>query len=98
MDLSRLIHERFHLVTTVPQWREKRLLFAPGETPVVDREELSPSVEDWPALLKHLDLHYKRLRRKLKKVQSKGEEIQNPDWQKELEEIAKKVEALEKDL
>jgi metallo-beta-lactamase family protein len=98
MALSQLIRERFHLVSTVPQWREKRVLFAPGETPVAEQEGISPSKEDWPALLKHLDRHYKRLRRKLKKLQSIDEEVRNPDWQKELEEIAAKVEALEKEL
>jgi metallo-beta-lactamase family protein len=98
MALSQLIRERFHLVSTVPQWRERRVLFVPGETPVGEQERISPSKEDWPALLKHLDRHYKRLRRKLKKLQSIDEEVRNPDWQKELEEIAAKVEALEKEL
>jgi NurA-like 5'-3' nuclease len=74
------------------------VFFAPGETPLVEQEGISPSKEDWPDLLKHLDRHYKRLRRKLKKLQSIDEEVRNPDWQKELEEIAAKVEALEKEL
>jgi hypothetical protein len=86
------------LVSTVPQWREKRVLFAPGEAPVAEKEEISPSKEDWLALLKHLDRHYKRLRRKLKKLQSIEEEVPNPDWQKELEELAGKIEKLEKEL
>jgi hypothetical protein len=98
MALSQLIRERFHLVSTVPQWREKRVLFAPAEPPVSEREEISPLVEEWPVLLKHLDRHYKRLRRKLKKLQSMEEEVRDPDWQKELEEIAAKVEKLEKEL
>jgi NurA-like 5'-3' nuclease len=85
-------------VSTVPQWREKRVLFAPIETPVAEKEEISLCKEDWPALLKHLDRHYKRLRRKLKKLQSIDEEVRNLDWQKELEEIAAKVEKLEKEL
>jgi metallo-beta-lactamase family protein len=98
MALSQLIRERFHLVSTVPRWREKRVLFAPGETPVAEQEEIPISREDWPVLLKQLDRHYKRLRRKLKKLQSIDEEVPNPELQKELEEIAAKVEALEKEL
>jgi metallo-beta-lactamase family protein len=98
MALSQLIRERFHWVTTVPQWRDKKVLFAPGEVSVPEREEISAPMKDWPALLKHLDRHYKRLRRKLKKLQSADEEAGHPDWQRELEEIAAKVETLEKEV
>jgi DNA-binding ferritin-like protein len=65
---------------------------------VAEKEEISPSKEEWPALLKHLDRHYKRLRRKLKKLQPIEEEVRDPVWQKELEELAAKVEKLEKEL
>ncbi len=100
MKLGQLIGEQFHLKATVPEWREKKVLFngiesvAPGEEV---KEEL-PQEEPFPVLLNHLDRTYKRLRRKLKKEKKKGEEVHDPGWLKQLGEVSKRLEELEKEL
>ena len=100
MKLGQLIGEQFHLKTTVPQWREKKVLFggieseAPGEEV---KEELLPE-EPFSVLLNHLDRIYKRLRRKLKRGKKRGEEVPDPGWLKQLGEVSKRLEELEKEL
>ena len=100
MELSELIRQQFHFKTTVPQWREKRFLFAPEKEviPKEEAEEVEPSEETLSVLFKHLDRSYKRLRRKLKRGKSKGKELQDPRWLRQLEEVNKKLEELESEL
>jgi metallo-beta-lactamase family protein len=100
MELSELIRQQFHFQTTVPQWREKRFLFAPEKEvmPEEEAEEVEPSEETLSVLFRHLDRSYKRLRRKLKRGKSKGKELQDPRWLRQLEEVNKKLEELESEL
>ncbi len=100
MKLGQLIGEQFHLRTAVPQWREKKVLFGgvEGEAPVEEpKEELVPE-EPFSALFNHLDRTYKRLRRKLKRGKKKGEETLDQGWLKQLGEVSKRLEELEKEL
>jgi metallo-beta-lactamase family protein len=99
-ELSQLISEQFHFKTTVPQWREKRVLFGDGEKGESEErvEEGLPPEEFFSALFRHLDRTYKRLRRKLKREKKKGEEIYDSGWLRELEEVSKKLEKLESEL
>src|SRR4030043_253229 len=88
-ELSQLISERFHFKTTVPQWREKRVLFGDGETGVSEErvgKELPPE-ESFSVLFRHLDRTYKRFRRKLKREKKRGVEIYDSGWLKELGEV-----------
>jgi metallo-beta-lactamase family protein len=100
MELSQLIREQFHLKTTVPQWREKRVLFGDEEKGVPEErvEEGFPPEEPFSVLFRHLDRTYKRLRRKLKREKKRGEDFYDPRWLKQLEEINKKLEELEEEL
>jgi metallo-beta-lactamase family protein len=100
VELSQLIRERFHFKTTVPQWREKRILFSEVEKGIPEREveeELLPE-EPLSVLLNRLDRTYKRLRRKLKREKKKGEDVSHPGWWRQLEEAQQKLEALEKEM
>jgi metallo-beta-lactamase family protein len=99
-ELSQLISEQFRFKTTVPQWREKRVLFGDGETGVSEErvEEGLPPEESFSDLFRHLDRTYKRLRRKLKREKKRGEEVYDSGWLKELEEVSKKLEQLEEEL
>jgi ribosome-associated translation inhibitor RaiA len=84
----------------VPQWREKRFLFD-GEEKVISEErgeEGLPSEESLSTLFSHLDRTYKRLRRKLRREKKKGEDVYDPKWLKQLEEVNKKLEELEEEL
>jgi len=99
-ELSQLIRERFHFKSTVPQWREKKVLFGEGEMEVAEEgvgEELI-SEESFSTLFNHLDRTYKRLRRKLKREKKRGDDLYDPRWLKQLEEINKKLEELEEEL
>jgi metallo-beta-lactamase family protein len=110
MGLGELIRQQFHLKTTIPQWREKRFLFAPEKEMMPERvapekvvpeeraETILPPRGAWSALLGHLDRNYKRLRRKLKRERSKGKEVLDPRWLRQLEEINEKLEKLESEL
>jgi metallo-beta-lactamase family protein len=100
MGLSQLVSERFHLKTSVPQWREKRVLFSEVEKGMPEEEikEESPPEEPLSVLLNRLDRTYKRLRRKLKREKKKGEEFCDPKRLRQLEEIDKKLEELEEGL
>jgi len=100
VELSQLIRERFHFKTTVPEWREKRILFSEVEKGIPEREveeELLPE-EPLSVLLNRLDRTYKRLRRKLKREKKKGEDVSHPGWWRRLEEAQQKLEALEKEM
>ncbi len=100
MELSQIIRQQFHLNATVPQWREKRWLFAP-EREVMPEEEatkVEPSDEKLPVLFQKLERNYKRLRRKLKRGKTMVKEYQDPRWLKQLEEVNKKLEDLGSEL
>jgi metallo-beta-lactamase family protein len=100
MGLSQLVSERFHFKTSVPQWREKRVLFSEVEKGMPEEEikEEFPPEEPLSVLLNRLDRTYKRLRRKLKREKKKGEEFCDPKRLRQLEEIDKKLEELEEGL
>jgi metallo-beta-lactamase family protein len=99
LELSQLVNEQFHFKTTVPQWKERRVLFGEEEAVPEERpEEGIPSGEVLSILFKNLDRAYKRLRRKLKKEKKKGESFYDPKHLKELEEVNKKLEELESEL
>ncbi len=97
--LGELIGERLHLKTTVPQWREKKVFFGvtEGMALEVGVKEALPPEEPSSALFNHLDRAYKRLRRKLKMGRKKGESFKE-HWLRELQEVEKKLEELEKEL
>ena len=100
MKLGQLIGEQLHLKTTVPQWREKKVLFGGIEdvTPAEEVKEELPQEEPFSVLFNDLDRTYKRLRRKLKRGKKKGEEAPDPAWLKQLGEVSKRLEKLEKEL
>jgi hypothetical protein len=79
---------------------EKRLLFTPEKKVMTEEraEEVSQPGETFATLFKHLDRNYKRLRRKLKRERSKGEEFADPRRLRQLEEINEKLEELESEL
>jgi metallo-beta-lactamase family protein len=98
IELDQLIREQFHFKTTIPKWREKRVLFGAEEriAPEERMMEVSPPGETLHVLFQHLDRNYKRLRRKLKRGRSK--EFRDLQWLKRLEEVNKKLEELEFEL
>jgi hypothetical protein len=99
MKLAQLIGEQFHLKATVPEWREKIVLFG-GIERIVPGEEVKEEVhpeEPSSILFNHLDRTYKRLRRKLKRGKKAGEGFKK-QWLKELEQVEKKLGELEKEL
>ncbi len=99
-ELSQLIRERFHFKTVVPQWREKKVLFGEGEKELPEEravEEFIPE-ESFSTLFNHLERTYKRLRRKLKREKKRGDDLYDPKWLKQLEEINKKLEELDSEL
>ncbi len=100
IELGRVIRERFRFRTIVPQWREGRPLFVPEEKEVEEErvEEVLETEETFAGLLRHLDRTYKRLRRKLKKERSKGGEVVDSRWLRQLEEVNEKLEELESKL
>jgi metallo-beta-lactamase family protein len=99
-ELSQLIRERFHFKTAVPQWREKKVLFGDGEKEVPEERmgEQGPPEASVSTLFHHLDRTYKRLRRKLRRENKRGDDFNDPKWLKQLEEINKKLEELEEEL
>jgi metallo-beta-lactamase family protein len=100
MELSEIIHQKFKFEAAVPQWREKRFLFTPekGIKAEEEVEEEVPSEERFSVLFSHLDRSYKRLRRTLKRLKSKGKAVQTPRQLGQLEELQKKMEELEEEL
>jgi metallo-beta-lactamase family protein len=99
-ELGQLVSEQFHFKTSVPRWREKRVLFGDEEKgmPEERAEERLSSEESFTVLFKHLDRTYKRLRRKLKREKRRGEDLYGPRFLKELEEVNRKLEELEEEL
>ncbi len=100
MGLSQRISGQFHFKTSVPQWREKRVLFTEAKEEMPERvvEEALPPEEPLSILLNRLDRTYKRLRRKLKRGKKKGEDVDHPGWRRQLGEVHQKLEELEKEL
>jgi len=100
LELSQLIRQQFHFKTTVPQWREKRFLFAPEKKMIPEEraEEVPPAGETLSTLFKHLERSYTRLRRKLKREIRMSKESREPRWLKQLEEINHKLEKLDSEL
>ncbi len=104
MKLSEMINQKFKLRTAVPQWREKRVLFATEKGMRLDEEvekkiEVeAPSEERFSVLFSHLDRSYKRLRRKLKRLKSRESGTQNQRQLGQLEELQKKMKELEEEL
>jgi metallo-beta-lactamase family protein len=100
MELSQVIQQQFHFKTIVPQWREKKFLFAPEKEVISEEkaEEVMPPEGKISDLFSHLDRSYKRLRRKWKRERSKGKEFHDPQRLRQLEEINKKLEELESEL
>ncbi len=110
MGLGQLIREKFRFRTSVPQWKEKRFLFAPEKevmpemakiekfAPEEKAEEVSAPGETLSALFRGLDRNYKRLRRKLRRERLKGKEFPDSRWLRQLEEINEKLEKLESEL
>ena len=100
MGLSQLVSERLHFKTSVPQWREKRVLFSEvgkGMPEEEVKEEFLPE-EPLSVLLNRLDRTYKRLRRKLKREKNKREDVDHPRWWRQLGEVHQKLEELEKEI
>ena len=110
IELGEIICQKFHFKTIIPQWREKKILFAPKEIvmpemeipekvmPEEGKQEILPSLEMLSVLFRHLDRNYKMLRRKLRNLRSKGKEVKDPRWLRQLEEINEKLEKLESEL
>jgi len=99
-QLSQLIRERFHFKTVVPLWGEKRVLFGEGEKELAEERGVEAFIpeESFSTLFNQLDRTYKRVRRKLKKEKKRGDDLYDPRWLKQLEEINKKLEELEEEL
>jgi uncharacterized protein YoxC len=79
---------------------EKRSLFTPEKEMMAEErvEEVSQLGEALTVLFRNLDRNYKRLRRKLKRERSKGEEVVDPRRLRQLGEINEKLEELESEL
>jgi hypothetical protein len=60
--------------------------------------EQGPPEASVSTLFHHLDRTYKRLRRKLRRENKRGDDFNDPKWLKQLEEINKKFEELEEEL
>ena len=102
MELGRLIRQELHLKATIPDWRERRILFGPEEKPIEEKaipeeEKGSPLVKPSSILFKHLERNFKRLRRKVRKGLKPGS-LDDPRRLQRLEEISKKIEELESEL
>ena len=66
--------------------------------PEEGKKEILPSLEMLSVLFRHLDRNYKMLRRKLRNLRSRGKEVKDPRWLRQLEEINEKLEKLESEL
>ncbi len=102
MELGRLIRQELHLKATIPDWRERRILFGPEEKPIEEKaipeeEKGSPLVKPSSILFKHLERNFKRLRKKVRKGLKFGS-LDDPRRLHRLEEISKKIEELESEL
>ncbi|MCX8118369.1 MAG: MBL fold metallo-hydrolase [Desulfobacterota bacterium] len=101
LELARQIRERFSLKVSVPRWQERRTLFGPEGSSVIE-EEVGPeerSEEKLHDLLKHLDRNYKRLRKKFRSLRRRAsEEISDPRQLRQLEEVNRRIEELVSEL
>ena len=100
MRLSEIILQKLKVEAAVPQWRERRSLFAAerGYSFPEEAEERAPYEETFSTLFNHLDRSYKKLRRKLKRLKSKGKAVHTPRQLGQLEDLHRKIEALEEEL
>lgn len=100
MELGQLIHKKYNFPASIPRSGEMRILFGPEERIMPEErvEEAYPLGETFSVLFRHLDRSYKKVRRKLRNAKSKGKEIQDPRWLRQLEEINKKLEELDSEL
>jgi len=100
IELGQLIRQQFHFRTVIPEWMEKRLLFTSEKEVMTEErvEEVLQPDKTFAVLFRHLDGNYKRLRRKLRRERSKGEEVVDPRRLRQLEEINEKLEELESEL
>jgi hypothetical protein len=99
MGFAQLLREQFHVQTSVPQWREKKVLFSLEEKAMPEeiKEEFPPE-ESLTTLLNHLDRTYKKLRRKLKREKKREGDYDDPKRLRQLEEINRRLEELEEEL
>jgi len=99
VGFAQLLRERFHVQTTVPQWREKKVLFSEVEVGIPEgAREAVPPETSFSTLLNHLDRTYKRLRRKLKREKKREGDYDDPKRLRQLEEINRRLEDLEEEL
>ncbi len=99
-DLRDAIREHFHFKTTVPEWRETRLLFGAKEREPLEnavRERAIPQ-EEITFLFKDLDRNYRRLRRKLKDSRWDGAGIRAAHYREQLEELNARLKKLESEM
>lgn len=99
LGLEKRIRDQFQFKTHVPQRREKKVIGGAGEAMT---EEIAPPAEEksetLSSLFSHLDRDYRKLRRKLKKLISKGKELEDPNRLRDLEAIKGKIKELESEL
>jgi len=105
MEFSKVIENQFHLKPYIPKWKEKKVLFTEEITlksstlPYEEEPHETYSIkESLSYLIKHFDRNYKKLRRKLKHLKTKGIDKYDPLLTKEIEEINKRIESLESKL
>lgn len=106
LALAERIREELHREALIPRWKEKRVFAGreevveeEGVAEAVSREEEVSLPEETMALLfRELENHYRRLRRKLKRAKWKRREFQDPQLLEEIEEIDRRIEALEREL
>ncbi len=99
MELARLIRQQFHLNASIPDWREKTVLFVPEMQPAQEiMEKVAQPAGTWHALSRDLDSNYRRLRRKLRRMRSIEREATDLQWLRRLEEINQKIEEMEREL
>ncbi len=105
LGLAELVHQTYPFKTTVPQWRERKVVFGPREsevpelaTPAEGREGIPPHADTFSHLSTHLDRNYRKLRRKIRKSMSSGKTLHDPRWLRRLEEINDQLKDLEEEL
>lgn len=105
LTFAERIREELHLEVSVPGWMEKRVFVGREEVveevpveAVSHEADVSIPGETVAQLFRDLENHYRRLRRKLKRAKWKRREFQAPDLLNQLEEIDRRIEALEKGL
>ncbi len=103
-ELAERIRQQFPFKTTLPRWREKRFLFGYKKEEIEEtlkeegKEEPSSSWETFLMLSHQLDRNYKRLRRRLRHLKSKGRELHDPQSLRKLEEINQRLMELDSEI